>query len=153
MGALTRSKFAARLPTLLILACATALAQLPAPAHAKLKVELMFGTHEAKYQIKKWVEDHHVDRIERFSQSIGEAAYSEIELAIPGATIDDQIDTLSNAFVQFTGAPLESALMAGLRTINSPQFALGQEGIPSAPVWFEREWKPFYKPFVGEWHQ
>ncbi len=31
--------------------------------------------------------------------------------------------------------------------------ALGQEGFPSAPVWFEREWKPFYKPFTGEWHQ
>jgi hypothetical protein len=30
---------------------------------------------------------------------------------------------------------------------------LGQEGVPSAPVWFEREWKSFYKPFVGEWHQ
>ena len=88
------------------------------------KIETMFGTHEAKYQIKKWVEDHRVDRIERFSQSIGESAFSEIELAIPGATIDEQIDTLSSAFVQFSGAPLESALMAGLRTINSPQFAL-----------------------------
>jgi hypothetical protein len=31
--------------------------------------------------------------------------------------------------------------------------ALGQEGFPSSPVWFEREWKPFYKPFTGEWHQ
>lgn len=31
--------------------------------------------------------------------------------------------------------------------------ALGQEGIPSAPVWFGREWKQYYKPFVGEWHQ
>jgi hypothetical protein len=31
--------------------------------------------------------------------------------------------------------------------------ALGQEGIPSAPVWFDREWKSFYKPFTGEWHQ
>jgi hypothetical protein len=30
---------------------------------------------------------------------------------------------------------------------------LGQEGLPSAPVWFEREWKPFYKPFISEWHQ
>jgi hypothetical protein len=30
---------------------------------------------------------------------------------------------------------------------------LGQEGLPSAPVWFEREWKAFYKPFIGEWHQ
>lgn len=31
--------------------------------------------------------------------------------------------------------------------------ALGQEGFPSSPVWFNREWEPFYKPFVGEWHQ
>lgn len=31
--------------------------------------------------------------------------------------------------------------------------ALGQEGFPSAPVWFEREWKRFYEPFTGEWHQ
>jgi hypothetical protein len=31
--------------------------------------------------------------------------------------------------------------------------ALGQEGLPSAPPWFEREWRAFYKPFVGEWHQ
>ena len=31
--------------------------------------------------------------------------------------------------------------------------ALGQEGFPSSPVWFSRERAPFYKPFVGEWHQ
>jgi hypothetical protein len=31
--------------------------------------------------------------------------------------------------------------------------ALGQEGLPSAPVWYEREWRRFYLPFVGEWHQ
>ena len=31
--------------------------------------------------------------------------------------------------------------------------ALGQEGIPSAPVWFEREWKQYYKTFTAEWHQ
>jgi hypothetical protein len=31
--------------------------------------------------------------------------------------------------------------------------ALGQEGLPSMPVWFEREWKKFYLPFTGEWHQ
>ncbi|WP_254506555.1 kelch repeat-containing protein [Anatilimnocola floriformis] len=31
--------------------------------------------------------------------------------------------------------------------------AIGQEGFPSSPVWFEREWKEFYKPFTGEWHQ
>lgn len=31
--------------------------------------------------------------------------------------------------------------------------ALGQEGFPSAPVWYRREWRPFYEPFVGAWHQ
>ena len=31
--------------------------------------------------------------------------------------------------------------------------ALGQEGFPSSPVWFDREWKSFYKPFTGDWHQ
>lgn len=31
--------------------------------------------------------------------------------------------------------------------------ALGQEGFPSSPVWFQREWRDFYAPFVGQWHQ
>jgi hypothetical protein len=31
--------------------------------------------------------------------------------------------------------------------------ALGQEGFPSSPVWFNREWRSFYLPFIGEWHQ
>ena len=31
--------------------------------------------------------------------------------------------------------------------------ALGQEGFPSAPVWYQREWRAYYAPFVGEWHQ
>ncbi|NBV21089.1 MAG: hypothetical protein EBS05_04095 [Proteobacteria bacterium] len=31
--------------------------------------------------------------------------------------------------------------------------ALGQEGFPTSPVWFNREWKQFYAPFMGEWHQ
>jgi len=31
--------------------------------------------------------------------------------------------------------------------------AIGQEGFPSAPVWFEREWKQYYQPFTGDWHQ
>lgn len=30
---------------------------------------------------------------------------------------------------------------------------LGQEGMPSAPVWYNREWRHFYEPFTGSWHQ
>ena len=92
--------------------------------HPWSKVEAMFGTHEAKYQVKKWVDDHQVERIERFTQSIGDAAFSEIELAVPGATTDDQVAALDASFAQLTGAPLEPAFVAGLRTITLPQFAL-----------------------------
>jgi hypothetical protein len=31
--------------------------------------------------------------------------------------------------------------------------AIGQEGYPSTPVWYQREWRKYYEPFVGEWHQ
>jgi len=31
--------------------------------------------------------------------------------------------------------------------------AMGQEGFTSSPVWFNQEWKRFYEPFTGEWHQ
>jgi len=30
---------------------------------------------------------------------------------------------------------------------------LGQEGYPSAPVWHYRQYRKFYEPFVGPWHQ
>ena len=30
---------------------------------------------------------------------------------------------------------------------------LGQEGFPSARAWCERQYKKYYVPFVGEWHQ
>jgi hypothetical protein len=92
--------------------------------HPWSKIETMFGTHEAKYQLKKWVEDHHIDRIERFTQSIGDSAFSEVELAVPGDTIDEQVGVLDAAFAQFSGAPLPPALVAGLRAMTVPQFAL-----------------------------
>jgi hypothetical protein len=92
--------------------------------HPWSKVETMFGTHEAKYQLKKWVEDHGIERIERFSQSIGDAAFSELELAIPGASIAEQVQTLSSAFAHFTGAPLPAELIGGLNAITQPEFSL-----------------------------
>jgi hypothetical protein len=92
--------------------------------HEWPKVEAMFGTHEAKYAIKKWVEEHHVARIERFTQSIGDEPFSEIELAIPGDTVDAQVAALSDAFAQFTGAPLDAPIIARLRTAAVPQFGL-----------------------------
>jgi hypothetical protein len=31
--------------------------------------------------------------------------------------------------------------------------ALGQEGFPSAPTWHYRQYRRYYEPFVGDWHQ
>lgn len=88
------------------------------------KVEAMFGTHEAKYKLKKFVEDHQIPRIERFSQSIGDAAYSELELALPGDTVERQVDLLSQAFVDFSGAPLAPPVIERFRAASVPQFGL-----------------------------
>ncbi len=88
------------------------------------KVEAMFGTHEAKFQLKKWMEDAKLDRIEKFTQSIGENPYTEVELAVPGVTVDDQVDSLSTAFVHFTAAPLQSKLVDRMRAVAIPQFSL-----------------------------
>jgi hypothetical protein len=88
------------------------------------KVESMFGTHEAKYALKKWVDDHGVSRVERFAQSIGDSPYSEIEFAMPGDTVDAQVATLSAAFDQFTGAPLAPAISDRMRAAIVPQFGL-----------------------------
>jgi hypothetical protein len=88
------------------------------------KVEAMFGTHEAKYQIKKWVEQHGVERIERFSQAIGDASYSELELAVPGDTVEAQVAALSQSFHDFTGAPLDTAVRDRLVGAGVPAFGL-----------------------------
>lgn len=31
--------------------------------------------------------------------------------------------------------------------------ALGQEGLPSAPAWHHRQYRKYYEPFTGPWHQ
>jgi hypothetical protein len=88
------------------------------------KVEALFGTHEAKYKLKKFVEDHQLERIERFTQSIGDAPFSELELAIPGDSVDAQVATLSQAFVDFTGSSLSAPLIDRFRGAAVPQFGL-----------------------------
>ena len=88
------------------------------------KVEELFGTHEAKFQLKKWVEEQKLERIEKFTQSIGENPYTEIELGVPGVGVDEQVDTLSKAFIHFTGAPLENKLVDRMRAVKLPQFSM-----------------------------
>ena len=92
--------------------------------HSWEKIEPMFGTHEAKYQLKKWVEDSGIVRVERFMQAIGDRSFSELELTIPGDTVDAQVATLDGAFEHFTGARLEPALIERMRQAAVPQFGV-----------------------------
>src|SRR3954471_10519611 len=63
------------------------------------KVEQMFGTHEAKFQIKKLVEDFKIDHIARFTQAIGDEPFSELEIAMPGGEVEEQVEALNAAFL------------------------------------------------------
>lgn len=88
------------------------------------KLEPLFGTHEAKFQIKKWVTDQGIERLERFGQAIGENAYSEIELAVPGETVSQQVDKLCEGFKHFSGGELPADVVSLLRGASHPAFAL-----------------------------
>lgn len=88
------------------------------------KIEPLFGTHEAKFKLKQWVTDHKVERLERFAQAIGERAYSEFEFAIPGESVDAQVEALATSFVHFSGAPLPPAAIELLRGAPQPGFAI-----------------------------
>ncbi|MBP6630232.1 MAG: hypothetical protein KBG28_18140 [Kofleriaceae bacterium] len=88
--------------------------------HAWDRFEPLFGTHEAKYKVKKFVEDHHIDQIERFTQAIGDDAFSELELRLPGDDVEAQVGAMDAAFVHFTGAPLRRELCDRLREAPVP---------------------------------
>ena len=86
--------------------------------HEFAKLEPLFGTHEAKFLLKKWANDNGLEQFHRFQQSIGEAAFSEVELPMPGDSIDAQLDAASRSFQHFAGAPLGNAITGVLRAAN-----------------------------------
>ena len=92
--------------------------------HEFAKLEPLFGTHEAKFLLKKWANDHGVERFERSRQSIGDGAFSEVELKVPGATLEDQLTATSDAFTHFTGRPLDPAVAHALRDGAAPGLAI-----------------------------
>jgi hypothetical protein len=83
--------------------------------HEFAKLEPLFGTHEAKFLLKKWANDHHVEKFQRFEQAIGEAVFSEIELAVPGDDTASQLASASAASVHVTGQPLPDGVAAVMR--------------------------------------
>ena len=88
------------------------------------QVEPMFGSHAAKEQVTQWVKNTGVARIERFTQSIGDGVYSEIEFALPGDSVEAQVTQLDDAFEHFTGARLAPTFLTRLREVLHPGFAI-----------------------------
>lgn len=66
---------------------------------------------------------------------------------------DDPISRLTPDVISQTTYADETAGKDSRRYYIIAVDALGQEGFPSSPVWFQREWESFYRPFIGEWHQ
>jgi hypothetical protein len=79
------------------------------------QIEPLFGTHEAKFLLKKWVAMTGVTHIERFMQAIGDDAFSELEMQVPGDTAADQLDRVVAAFQHFTGSPPADGVVAEWR--------------------------------------
>ena len=65
----------------------------------------------------------------------------------------DPVSRLTSEPITETNFQDESAGKQARRYYIVAVDALGQEGFPSSPVWFQREWREFYLPFIGEWHQ
>jgi hypothetical protein len=70
-----------------------------------------------------------------------------------GRWAQDPVSRLTPDLLTATGYADESAGKNARRYYVVAVDALGQEGFPSSPVWFQREWRDFYLPFIGEWHQ
>jgi hypothetical protein len=78
------------------------------------KVEALFGTHEAKYQLKKFMEIAGATNIERFTQSIGENVFTEVEVKLPGDSAKSQLQAASDGMKHFTGAEIDDAVRGRL---------------------------------------
>lgn len=71
--------------------------------------EPMLGTHEAKYKLKAWVDAAGQPEVVRFSQAIGEEAFTEFALRVPGNAAQAW-NLLDQGVMAGTGAPLPDAL-------------------------------------------
>lgn len=94
-------------------------------AHPFATIEPMFAEHDAKRKLVAWLEAAGVDKFRRFAQGIGDAPYSELEFAIPGVSIDDQLSQASAAFATLTGEPLPEPVVRAMSSSLAPDFSLG----------------------------
>lgn len=87
-------------------------------------IESMFGDHEAKRTLMQWMSKNDITSFRRFSQSIGDEPFSEIELVVPGVALDDQLDRVGAAFDVLTRSPLPDSARTAMSNAVSPGFAI-----------------------------
>lgn len=76
------------------------------------RLQESFAAHAAKLSVHAWLERNDTEQIERFAQAIGDGAYSELEIAMPGDDAAAQLAALARAVTHFGGEALPAALMA-----------------------------------------
>lgn len=94
-------------------------------AHAFAGIAPLFADHEGKAALIAWIEDAGIDTFVRFSQAIGEPSYSDIELPVPGVSIDDQLGQVSRAFEALGAGPLPEPAVESMSTAVSTGFSVG----------------------------
>jgi hypothetical protein len=92
--------------------------------HPWTELEHAFADHEAKATIAQWLGESGVTDFQRFSQSVGDDAFTEVEFRVPGVAIDDQIESLGVAFAALSGGPLPEYVAEALEAAPEPRFSV-----------------------------
>ncbi|MBK9072785.1 MAG: hypothetical protein IPL79_17560 [Myxococcales bacterium] len=98
------------------------------------RLQESFAPHAAKLAVHAWLERNDTEQIERFAQAIGDGAYSELEIAMPGDDAAAQLAALARAVPHFGGEPLPAALIAwwAQRAAQLPAAASDETGASNA---------------------
>ena len=84
----------------------------------------LFGDHEARHKLVDWMTASDVTELRRFAQTIGENAASEIELAVPGVAVDDQLTRVASAFEILAGVPLAEPVRVAMSSAVATGFTV-----------------------------
>lgn len=94
-------------------------------AHPFATIEPLFADHDAKAKLLSWLEHVRIDKFQRFSQSISDHAFSELEFRIPGVSVDDQLSSAQIAFQMLLGQELPKPVVQSMNEALSPEFSIG----------------------------
>jgi hypothetical protein len=86
-------------------------------------IQALFGDHEAKTRLSAWAAAHGVERFRRFAQGVGDQAFTEIEVIVPGEGIDAQIEVATAGFRDLFGEELPEHARHALRA-SRPELGL-----------------------------